>query len=259
MRQGILLAAFAIGSLAHSGCALYFGHSHDDFYCDQTGCYECDDYGCWSSPGGGSGAQCTTNTQCQSGYYCGNSTTANTSTSGGSCVQGGTCATDTDCAKGFVCDSSRGSCVPQGNGDGGGHAGDTCQSDTDCNTGLICAGPSGDQKCAAPVCLAPTPAPQGCITAPACGLGTSPLYGADGCPTGNCIPNTQCTGTNQYPCAQATEAQCVTRSSGASATCGGPVYTGVNCTNAQGQTCTTPSVTCTCQSYSFNHCANKGA
>ena len=119
-----LLGLVGIAMLAGvAGCDLYFGPDdpYTYTYCDETGCYECDDYGCWGS--GGGWADCTTNNQCAAGCYC----DAYTST----CAEAGFCSSDADCLSGFVCDS-RSSCVPPETVTTG------CTSDAECGYGNYC-------------------------------------------------------------------------------------------------------------------------
>ena len=106
-RSHVLWAALAL-TLATEGCLVV---EDDDFrggysYCDQSGCYSCDDYGCFpesTSPSAvPEGSSCTRNADCIEGCYC---------SARGVCEEAGFCTTDAGCEDGFICDD-RDSCVP---------------------------------------------------------------------------------------------------------------------------------------------------
>lgn len=72
MRSVLVLSLFAL-----AGCPFVFerDHRHDaDYsYCDETGCWACNDWECWSigdpsAPGPGS--ECRDDWDCRGGYDC---------------------------------------------------------------------------------------------------------------------------------------------------------------------------------------------
>lgn len=115
-------------AIATTGCTLYFGPD-DDWgddddtytYCDETGCYWCDDYGC--TPTGPNGYYCSSNYDCAAGCYC--------DPQSGTCVEQGYCSVNEDCPAGFVCDD-RASCIPDGTNPG------YCTADDQCGEGQYC-------------------------------------------------------------------------------------------------------------------------
>jgi len=110
MRRLLLLGL--VGLAFTSGCDLYLGPDDPYTYCDDTGCYTCDNRGC--DPGLG---ECQTNWDCAGGCYCGD----------GRCVETGMCRTTADCSGDLVCDS-RSSCVPL--------SPSMCDADSDCPDGF---------------------------------------------------------------------------------------------------------------------------
>lgn len=90
-------------------------------YCDSTGCYECDSWGCWSTGARPPGQSCTGNWSCSAGCYCG---------PGNTCVETGMCSKNSDCPSGHICDS-RSTCIPGG-------PGNQCTADANCPTGQFC-------------------------------------------------------------------------------------------------------------------------
>jgi hypothetical protein len=179
---GALVAA--IGALASAeGC----GPGDTRYYCDATGCYNCDGYGCHQvtppAP-----TQCTGQSSCAQNQIC---------TSQG-CVN--VCQADTDCPQGDVCKS--GQCVaptaPPGNLV-------TCTKDSDCPTGEQCVGSGAWAQCTAPsnVCKYSSECAQGevcangecladCSQGQTCATGTT-------CQKGVCVPDagSQCTSDAQ--------------------------------------------------------------
>ena len=134
MFRSTLIAGIATLAFAATGCELYFGPDDDDdfySYCDESGCYTCDDYGCVPSGGpggpGGEGWNCEVNADCAAGCYCGSNKT---------CEEAGFCRVKSDCPSGFECDD-RNSCVP-GNSNPG-----TCTDDDQCAWGSYCDEASG--------------------------------------------------------------------------------------------------------------------
>ena len=133
LNRSLLLAIAAAGMMLLGGCHVYF--DDDDYgdggysYCDSSGCWWCDDYGCYPTDGdGGDGGwgTCTGNYDCAAGCYCSDE---------GVCEEAGFCSSDAECPEGFVCDD-RASCVPEGSDD-------ACTSDADCPWGSYCDEASG--------------------------------------------------------------------------------------------------------------------
>jgi hypothetical protein len=241
----LLVATCVLGTLA--GCDLYFGDHNDGGgdswnYCGSDGYYQCQGNDCtWVSAtcppdstgsggsGNGSGYECTSNTDCAAGCYC---TTNNV------CEEGGFCTTDADCGSGYHCDTSRSSCEP--------NTTTTCSSDADCTgTGQFCDPTSG--ACQQGSC-------GGTITcntaAPVCASGSVPtIY--NGCYTGDCLAVASC---DVAPTCAAIndETDCLNRTNDCTA-----VYTGIDCTTADGTACTSGDTGCTCASFQFDHCSDK--
>jgi hypothetical protein len=90
------------------------------YYCDGTGCFDCDAYGCSpvTSPAHPS---CTGNSGCAPGSFC----TATGCTS--------SCSTDANCPKGETC--QEGLCAPPGKGPG---TKVDCTTKADCGEGKVC-------------------------------------------------------------------------------------------------------------------------
>ena len=172
-------------------------------------------WGCWDLPPSGAAQGSCTNLDAQ------------------------TCSEHPDCTSlytspvnqgpGFVPSFER--CNPEANG--------TCDT-IDCGAGNVCVeSPGGGGVECQPAATAGTCGGLSCHdTPPACPTQTLPGIGADGCYTGYCIPNTECT---QPLCTSlTTEAQCTARSDCNS------IYNGSNCTcDSRG---------CTCQTETFAHC-----
>lgn len=242
-------------TLALSGCTLYFGGhgGHDRWtYCGADGFYVCEGDNCtWqgaSCPGGdgGTGYTCTSDRDCAAGCYCADS---------GTCEEAGFCTTDADCGPGFVCDVSRSSCEPAPPppppppapvcGNGRLETGEACD---DGNT------TDGD-GCSATCTVEPQASCVGTLTcnlgAPRCPADQVPLI-LDGCYTGECKAIAQC---DAPPVCEVinTEASCLARTD-----CGA-VYTGMNCTKADGSACRAGDAGCTCQSFSFASCKAKAS
>jgi hypothetical protein len=139
MLRKALLGGLIATSLLFAGCALYLGErdgrdgrgSGDYGYCDETGCYECDDYGCW--PVGTPGGECSTNEDCPGGCYCNED---------GVCDEAGFCRVDDDCDDGFVCDE-RASCVPEGEDQRDDEEVEICEDHADCPLGEYCDAETG--------------------------------------------------------------------------------------------------------------------
>lgn len=273
MKRNLLLASLSI-ALTASGCSLYFGPDDDDSwtYCDSSGCYECDDWGCESTdPGNGGpgepGWDCSTNYDCAAGCYC---------TDDGWCEEAGFCSSDSDCAAGMICDD-RASCVPA-------DSTSSCDSDSDCGNGQFCDEASGfcidswgctaDDDCgmgyecdARGTCI-PSPCDEDadclegcycdaegsgeCIESGMCEPdGTCALEGFEcdvvrntctPCPDGDCTPP-------PLTCEELTdEGECLLRQDCVAE------YNGINCTSPNGDTCTSGDADCTCESFVFDEC-----
>ena len=97
------MAASVLGAL---GIALWGGCSdpQDRYYCDDTGCYSCDGYGCSTVTPPASTA-CTGSASCATGEVC---------TAGG-CVK--SCQQTSDCPRGTTCNG--GTCTAPGTDAGG--------------------------------------------------------------------------------------------------------------------------------------------
>ena len=224
----VALLAVAAGA-AISGC------SHEDYYCDNTGCFYCDGVGCRSATPP-SRATCQGNWSCTTGQVC---------TSAGCAT---TCSTDSDCAQGWVC---RG-----GGGDAGTNTGlcvaptettptpnpGSCHTNTDCPNGLVCLSGTCHMS-----------------TDPACTMDSQCPTG-DVCVSGRCTASTNtCQFDNQCgPNRLCVNSQCV-------AVCGGAgspsCPTGETCMTAGGVSyCAQQPSTSTCtvdtDCGSGKHCLN---
>jgi hypothetical protein len=127
-----LLPVLSFVPLALGGCDAW---SHQKYftYCDDTGCYTCNEQGCTPSAGPTTGS-CRAASDCAEGCYCDART--------GKCVEAGFCDVAADCGQGMACNVARHSCEPSAGGTG-------CKADTDCATG---------QKCMSGTCVASAPA-----------------------------------------------------------------------------------------------------
>ncbi len=257
------LALTLVSALFISGCTLYFGPDDEDdryySYCDDSGCWTCDNYTgeCWSD---GGSLSCSTDYDCAGGCYCDEDY--------GTCVETGYCTYDEDCSPGYTCDD-RASCVPDGSETscwetgcpwgyycdsfgGGCIPSNTCSTDAECGTGYGCiegtctpVGCSDDNACAAACYCDETSG--GCVESSYCSNDTECPEGQE-CDEGRstCIPD-----TTPPTCADhATEAAC-----DGDAACI-PIYSGVNCTDAGGNTCTSGSTNCTCESFVYATCVS---
>ena len=124
LARSFLVSAVLLGL---TGCEVYFADDDDGdtySYCDESGCYECDDWGCWPDTPN-DGWSCTNNYDCAAGCACVD----------GFCEELGFCTEDSDCRGDLICDD-RASCVPpDSNG--------TCEGDSDCPVGSYCDQESG--------------------------------------------------------------------------------------------------------------------
>ncbi|HEY1553794.1 MAG TPA: hypothetical protein VGF94_03115 [Kofleriaceae bacterium] len=268
---GLVVAIATVGTLA--GCDLYFGHDNGGnwSYCGSDGQYQCNGSDCsWVGPtctdpgsgsggpgsmgsgsgsGSGSGYECTSNTDCAAGCYCAN----------GTCEEGGFCTTNGDCGPGYICDTTRSSCEPGCGADSDCPSGQYCDSGTSqCTASCTCSSDAdavaqGFGWCDAGTC-APGADPNGscagtvsCGTAqPTCPSGEVPTI-LNGCWTGNCEAIGSC--DTAPSCAVINdEADCTARTD-----CQ-PVYTGIDCTDSSGKTCTSGDTGCTCATFQYNSC-----
>jgi hypothetical protein len=260
-----------IATAGLAGCDLYFG-DHDGStdqwnYCGSDGYYTCSGDDCtWVAPtcptDSGSGAECTTNNDCAAGCYCGS----------GTCTEAGFCGSDADCGSGYTCDVTRSTCEP-------GTPVPTCGSDADCAQGSVCDTSTStcDATCTCQDDTDATDAGYGwcdttrdtcetgsdpaglcagtltCATAaPACPDNQVPLI-LNGCWSGQCRAIAQCEAAPS--CAQLEhEDDCTSRSTDCT-----PVYTGEDCTKADGTACHSGDTGCTCETFEFAECIAKSA
>ncbi len=127
------VAPLATAALAATGVAILAegcGPGDTRYYCDSSGCYNCDGYGCHSvAPP--SNTECTGNSQCAQNQIC---------TSEG-CTT--VCKADTDCPQGDVCKS--GLCVAPTSTTN--PAPVVCTKDSDCGANQECVGTGAFAKC----------------------------------------------------------------------------------------------------------------
>lgn len=236
-----------------AGCQLYFGDSNDSNSGGpvRPGRPE---------PGNPPGFACDADVQCAAGCFCGED---------GTCNEGGFCGRDGDCGAGFECDVMRSSCVPIPG----------CTSNEQCDPGSTCdqsgkgcvptckctndseAVAQGAGWCdeARGTCM-PGTDPEGactgaltCTTAgPKCADGEVPLL-RDGCYTGACRAITACEAPPVCKALQH-EGDCIARISDCST-----VYNGHGCTKPDGSACRVGDSNCTCTSFTFAKCEDKGA
>lgn len=216
-----------------------------------AGCYV---YYPEEGPGGDgfAGWDCEVDRDCAAGCYCSDA---------GYCEEAGFCNSAEECPEGFTCDE-RSSCVPERK--------QTCETDDECDAGSFCneegncqesgacTGETPDEcaegfECdvdrgtcvpAAPVSVCQAEAT--CGVAPTCDPGTSAEI-VDGCFTGVCIANDQC--TDGAPCSQLPDATtCDARMDCTK------VVNGINCTNGAGDPCDVGDTDCSCESVEFAEC-----
>ncbi len=235
--------AFTVATVTMlAGCDLYFGGHNGN--------------------GSGSGDQppgysCGSDSNCAAGCYCAN----------GTCTEGGFCTTDADCGPGFHCDTNRSSCVPN----------PTCGSDGDCQQGQQCNNGTCTSTCtctsdadaikkgfgwcdeARMTCMTGSDPNGACLGTVTCT--TAPPRCAEhqvalilnGCYTGQCRDITACEGAPA--CGSLThEDDCLGRATDCSAS-----YNGLNCHKPDGTACHSGDTNCTCASYVFAGCVQKGA
>ncbi len=287
-RKSILAALFGVFAVAAAGCDLYCGGPDDDYYtyCDETGCYWCDAWGCYPDypPCDNGDCLCQDDSDCDMGSYCADD---------GTCHDSGMCTVDWECPDGFVCDD-RNTCVPEGN--------DNCTADSDCGLGSYCDEASGqcldsntcnsdddcdvnfacDNRgtCIPSACTADDQCPEAYYCDEAAGLcvegGTCDANGqcADGseCDDRNtCVPcdggicgacetiddcddGEICGADNMCvipECTQVPEENwCIDRSD-----CK-PIYAGFNCTDPDGNACEDGDTNCTCETFEYAACVS---
>lgn len=203
---GVLATLFAV---AWVGCG---PGSDNRYYCDSTGCFECDAYGC-TTVHAPERKPCTGGGSCETGSLC---------TASG-CAQ--SCSNDVPCGKGEVCkgglcaspseelggtiectakaDCPNGTCVAGACRACGGTAGPCpCSTATDCS--------SPDQICVSGLCTAPT---NTCTFSSECGQGkvcadsrcltsceAAPCSNGAQCEKGVCVPPTTPTCSTDAEC-----------------------------------------------------------
>jgi hypothetical protein len=200
---------------------------------------------------------CTVDEDCAAGSYCADPPSAGGL---GTCTWSGTCTGPDQCNPGMTCDLPRQTCVPGCAQDGDCYYGEVCDlASATCVPGAYCgydgAACGVGMRCdpLQGVCVPCTGAACGSCTEeatcgdspPACPEGTVPAVEA-GCYTAACIEVAACIAA---ACAPLDEAACV-----ASETCA-PAYTGIDCTDPEGDPCDDTTATCTCTSFEFAGCA----
>ena len=181
------MALGAVGALVAMASSEGCGPGDTRYYCDATGCYNCDGYGCHpvNPP---PNTKCTGTNACAQNQIC---------TDAG-CVN--VCQADADCPQGDVCKSNQ--CVPPQTQPGNLLV---CTKDSDCPSGEACVGSGQWAKCTAKSnactytseCAAGKVCADGeCLTD--CSQGQTCAAGTT-CTKGICEPNagTQCTSDAQ--------------------------------------------------------------
>lgn len=129
--QGLIALAMpllgAVVLLAQAGCANDENKARFYTYCDNTGCYQCDETGCGLSPGRPPGVACASSNDCAPGCFCDGSK---------KCAEAGFCDRPGDCSRGFVCNVARHSCEPESGSQG--TMPKSCRVQTDCGIGNEC-------------------------------------------------------------------------------------------------------------------------
>lgn len=250
----MLLASTLIGVMA--GCGLYFGNQGNGNgswnYCGSNGYYQCDgNDNCTqvaTTCPSGNGYSCNTSADCAAGCYCNN----------GECTEGGFCGSNGDCGSGYHCDTARSSCEPGCGNNADCPAGETCDSsgqcvksgcgsNGDCPAGETCS-PRG-QCVAQGQCL---PAAVTCnLKQPHCPEHEVPTT-VNGCWTGECEAISSCP---QVPDCTLREYQDDCQVDTACQV----VVNGIDCTTSTGAACQAGEAGCTCKSFVFASCEDKGA
>ena len=243
---GLAMTLATVSLLA--GCQLYFGDPSSNSGPGGSGS------GSGSPPGFG----CKDDAQCAAGCFCGD----------GICTEGGFCGTDKDCGTGFHCDTARSSCIPnpQCTGDAQCMPGSRCDTTTGgCVATCKCTSDADAVRQGAGWCdetrgtCMPGADPAGMCTgtitcttpAPSCPTGQVPLR-KDGCYTGLCRAIAACEAPPACNALQH-EADCLGRTASCST-----VYNGRGCTKPDGSACRVGDTNCTCTSFTFASCENKG-
>jgi len=177
------IAGMGVAVLAE-GC----GPGDTRYYCDDTGCYSCDGYGCHNVPAP-TPIACTGDSQCSTNQIC---------TSQGCTSK---CSADTDCAQGDVCKS--GLCVAPTTSTTPTPV--ACTKDSDCTNGQKCVGSGAAAMCEDPsdVCQYSSECGAGKVCADGeclvdCSAQGSTCPSGTTCEKGVCEPNAnQCTSDAQ--------------------------------------------------------------
>ncbi len=164
-------------SLVAAGCDGCDDPNPND-YCDSTGCYVCDGYGCRktsdvdggkvtidASPDADTGA-CSASSDCKTSESCVNGACVACGGTNGAC----TCSVNADCGKGFSCAGDR--CIAEA---------DACQFSSECD--------QGKELCASGQCLTT------CKAAADCGTGATCEKGVCRETITACTSDAQCSGT----------------------------------------------------------------
>lgn len=292
-RTTLVAGIFAAFAVAAGGCEIYFGPDDcdgnycDDYYeyCDETGCYWCDAWGCYPDvPPCGDGCWCDDHYDCSPGWYCGDDN---------NCHDAGFCSVDWECPDGFVCDD-RSTCVPEGTEA-------ACDNNADCAMGTYCE----DGTCVdSGICCGHEDCPPNfecddrgtcvpvsctgddqCLEGSICDVETGTCT-----ETGTCEPDGTCPEGYECDAERNTCTPCVNGVCGCTSnddcdagmfcdvdngvcyvpacseiedetTCDLrydciPVYTGHNCTDPEGNACESGDSNCTCESFTFAACSS---
>lgn len=239
---------------AASGVCEEAGFCESDFDCTEG--FECE-IGRASCVPAKDQPSCESTSDCRSGTYC--------DTTYGECVPSWTCNEDAECGVGWDCNPENKTCEPGTCEDNDDCAEgcecnldtkkceetSTCDDDSDCMANQVC---DDRNTCVdAPVsCVAEIDA--SCETfAPFCGLGFHPGI-QNGCYTGTCVAAEDCDEVPVPLCEElTTEATCSARTDCSS------LFTGINCTDPAGESCTEPGANCTCERFVFRSCVDAAA
>ena len=162
-RAAVVGALAALGTVAWAGCG---SGGEARYYCDSTGCFDCDAYGC-SAVSPPSHQACTGSSSCTAGHVC---------TVGG-CAQ--TCSEEIACAKGEVCKS--GVCSAPAVDPG---PKKDCTTKADCTNGTCVAGAC--EACGG------SAGPCPCTAAADCASGQACVAGACTAPQNTCKFSSEC-------------------------------------------------------------------
>ncbi len=248
----LIFCFLAVTSLTN--CAFYVEDKKTQegyYYCDERACWDCDATTCYEVALAREGDACLSDFECVKGLYCNGVDR---------CERTDTCDSDSDCLAGEICQFQRNTCAPavdcvehkdclSGFCDGGlCSPAEMCGPDADCDADEICdfrnlcVPNNEDLFCQVAIsnrCHA---------TAPTCPAGQTAAI-VNGCYTGDCIDNDECTDDN--PCASNTREECAEdQNSGRCAM----IFRGVNCTDPNGAACDTPGTNCDCESFEYHEC-----